>query len=156
MKRGSTKTTHHSQNNAFFIISIRSFHGISSLWVWASPQDFKMRLLGEGFHILINGVLFSSPTNVGYHNPPPFGLSVLANTLSFFQLTWDRHQIHPPLGSASSLALFLLPIHVGLPSNPPPFGLSILAGTLSFIPSMWDRHQIRTSQSTPLRAQCPR
>ena len=29
----------------------------------ASPQGFKMRLLGEGFHT-INGGLFSSPTNV--------------------------------------------------------------------------------------------
>ena len=29
-----------------------------------SPQGFKTRLLGEGFHTLINGGLFSSPTNV--------------------------------------------------------------------------------------------
>ena len=34
----------------------------------ASPQDFKTRMLGEGFHTLIKGLLFSSPTNVGYHN----------------------------------------------------------------------------------------
>ena len=27
-----------------------------------------MRLLGEGFHTLINDDLFSSPTNVGHHN----------------------------------------------------------------------------------------
>ena len=32
------------------------------------PQGFKTRLLGEGFHTLINGGLFSSPTNVGYHS----------------------------------------------------------------------------------------
>ena len=32
-----------------------------------SPQDFKTRLLMEGFHPLINGVLFSSPTNVRHH-----------------------------------------------------------------------------------------
>ena len=30
-------------------------------------QSFKTRLLGEGFHILINGGLFSFPTNVGHH-----------------------------------------------------------------------------------------
>ena len=30
------------------------------------PQSFKMRLLGEGFHTLINSGLFSSPTNVGH------------------------------------------------------------------------------------------
>ena len=34
----------------------------------ASPQGFKTRLLGEGFNTLINGILFSSPTNVGHHN----------------------------------------------------------------------------------------
>ena len=30
----------------------------------ASPQDFKMRLLGRGFHTLIKNVSFSSPTDV--------------------------------------------------------------------------------------------
>ena len=29
----------------------------------ASPQGFKTRLLGEGVHTLVKGVLFSSPTN---------------------------------------------------------------------------------------------
>ena len=57
-----------------------------------------MRLLGEGFHTLTNGSLFSSPTNVRHHNPPPFGASVLADTLSFLPSMWDRPQIHPPLG----------------------------------------------------------
>ena len=33
----------------------------------ASPQGFKTRLLGESFRTLINGDLFSSPTNVGHH-----------------------------------------------------------------------------------------
>ena len=33
----------------------------------ASPQGFKTRLLGEGFHTLINGGVFSSPTNIGHH-----------------------------------------------------------------------------------------
>ena len=47
----------------------------------ASPQGFKTRLLGEGFHTLINGDLFSSPTNVGHHNPPPSGL---ASSLALF------------------------------------------------------------------------
>ena len=37
-----------------FRLSLSAFH-----------QDFKMRLVGEGFHI---GDLFSSPTNVGYHS----------------------------------------------------------------------------------------
>ena len=35
------------------------------------PQSFKTCMLGEGFHTLINGGLFSSPINVGHHNPPP-------------------------------------------------------------------------------------
>ena len=63
-----------------------------------SPQDFKTRLLGEGFHTLINGGLFSSPTNVGHHNLPPSGASVLVGTLSFLQSMWDRPQIYRPLG----------------------------------------------------------
>ena len=33
-----------------------------------SLLGFKTRLLGEGFHTLINGDLFSSPTNVGHHS----------------------------------------------------------------------------------------
>ena len=33
----------------------------------AFPQDFKTRLLGEGFHTFIKGLLFSSPINVGHH-----------------------------------------------------------------------------------------
>ena len=32
-----------------------------------SPQGFKTRLLQGGFYILIKGVSFSSPTNVGSH-----------------------------------------------------------------------------------------
>ncbi|KAG7013676.1 hypothetical protein SDJN02_23843, partial [Cucurbita argyrosperma subsp. argyrosperma] len=32
----------------------------------------------EGFHTLVNGGLFSFPTNVGHHNPPPSAPSVLA------------------------------------------------------------------------------
>ena len=41
--------------------------------------DIKTRLLGEGFHTLTNGGLFSSPTNVGHHNPPPSEPSVLGH-----------------------------------------------------------------------------
>ncbi|KAG7016605.1 putative RNA helicase SDE3 [Cucurbita argyrosperma subsp. argyrosperma] len=41
------------------------------------------------FHTLINGGLFFSPTNVGYHNPPPSASNVLAGTLSFLQSMWD-------------------------------------------------------------------
>ena len=73
----------------------------------ASPQGFKTRLLGEGFHTLINGGLFSSLTNVGHHNPPPFGA--------------QRPHWHS----------FLPPIDVGSPPNPPPLGPSALTGTPS-------------------------
>ena len=45
------------------------FFGLSLL---GFPSGFKTCLLGKGFHTLIKGVSFSSPTNVGYHNPPPF------------------------------------------------------------------------------------
>ena len=40
---------------------------LSSFPFRASPQGFKAHLLGEGFYTLINGVLFSSPTNMGHH-----------------------------------------------------------------------------------------
>ena len=33
-----------------------------------SPQDFKTRLLGRGFHTLIKNVSFSLPINMGSHN----------------------------------------------------------------------------------------
>ena len=39
------------------------------------PQGFKTRLLGEGFHTLINGVLFSSPTNMGHHRREVHGVN---------------------------------------------------------------------------------
>jgi len=35
--------------------------------LWTSPQGFKTRLIGKGFHTLIKGVSCSSPTNVEYH-----------------------------------------------------------------------------------------
>ena len=42
------------------------------------PQGFKTSLLGEGFHTLVNGGLFSSPTNVGHHTI--FHCSLLENS----------------------------------------------------------------------------
>ena len=50
------------------------------------PQGFKTRLLGGGFHTLIKNISFSSLANVGSHNPPPSGSSVLAGTCSPLQL----------------------------------------------------------------------
>ena len=38
------------------------------------PQGFKMRPLRRGFHILMMNVLFSSPVNVGSHNPALLGV----------------------------------------------------------------------------------
>ena len=69
---------------------------------------FKTLLLGRGFNTLIKGV--SSPTqDVGSHNPPPSGPSVLVSTRSFLPSTWDHHQIHPLRGPTSlSLSLSLL------------------------------------------------
>ena len=65
---------------------------------------FKTRVLGRGFHTLIKGVTFSSPTDVGYHNLPPLGPSVPTGTRSFLQSMWDPYQIHPPSGPAFLLA----------------------------------------------------
>ena len=37
-----------------------------------SLKVFKPHRLGRGFHTLIKNISFSSPTDVGFHNPPPF------------------------------------------------------------------------------------
>ena len=58
-----------------------------------------MYMLGRDFHTLIKNVSFSSPTNVGSHNPPPSGLSVLVGTHSLFQSTWEP-PIHLPSGTS--------------------------------------------------------
>ena len=55
-------------------------------------------MLGEGFHALINGGLFSSQPMWDITIHPHSRPSVLAGTLSFLQSMWDRSQIHPPLG----------------------------------------------------------
>ena len=57
------------------------------------------------FPHLMKGVLFCSPTNVGHHNPPPFGAQ------------------HPRQNS------FLSPIDVGSLPNPPSVGPSVVTGT---------------------------
>ena len=84
--------------------------------LWAFPfglslKVFKTRLLGRGFHTLIKGVSFSSPTDVGSHNPlppSPFGTQ------------------HPRWHS------FLRP------NSPPPSGISVLAGTPPFVRPLRD------------------
>ena len=90
-----------------FRLSLSGLQILSSLGFpfRACPQGFKTRLLGEGFHTLINGGLFSSPTNVGHHNPPPFEA--------------QRPRWHS----------FLPPIDVEPPPNPPPLGPSVLTST---------------------------
>ena len=103
-------------NSTVLLSSYTSLYGFSSytklaecnnspIPFWASPQCFKTCLLEKGFHTLINGGLFSCPTNVGHHNPPPFG---------------TQH---------SRGHYFLPPIDVGPPPNPPPLGPSVLTGT---------------------------
>ena len=87
-----------------------------------SFSGVKTHLLGEGFHTLINGGLFSSPTNVGHHNPPTFEA--------------QRPRCHS----------FLPPINVGLPPNPPPLGPSVLTCTPSCVyPSLRNSEKADTS-----------
>ena len=83
-----------------------------------SPQVIKMRLLGRGLHTLIKNVSFSSRTDVGSHNPPPFALVPFSNQCG-------TSQSAPLRGPASLLAHCL----VSTPS-----GLSLLASTL---PGVW-------------------
>ena len=49
---------------------------------------------------------------MGHHNPPPSGPSILAGTLSFLQLMWDRPQIYPLWGPASILTHRLMSTHL--------------------------------------------
>ena len=77
--------------------------------LWAFPfglplKVFKTCLPERGFHTLIKNVLLSSPTDVGSHNPPLSGPSVLASTHFILQLMWDP-PIHPFRGPASLLVL---------------------------------------------------
>ena len=44
---------------------------LSGLSLSRFPSRFLKRVCGRGFHTLIKGVSFSSPTDVGSHNPPP-------------------------------------------------------------------------------------
>ena len=107
----STPHTHHF--NLFFLLT----HLPNSLVLMIRIIDLLIGLLGEG-HTLINGVLFFSPTNVGYHNPPPSGpnkgSSVLADTLPY---------VYPLRGTARRLA------------HRPVSG----SDTISNGQSMWDR-----------------
>ena len=62
------------------------------LWIFPFGlplKVFKTRLLGRGFHTLVKNASFSSPTDVGSHNPPRSGPSVLVGTRSLLQLMWD-------------------------------------------------------------------
>ncbi|KAG7012640.1 Acyl carrier protein 3, mitochondrial, partial [Cucurbita argyrosperma subsp. argyrosperma] len=83
----------------------------------------------------VDSVSFSSPIDVGSHNPPPFRVQCSR---------WHSAQ-YP------HWHLFLSPIDVGPPLNPSPSGPSVLAGTRFFLQSMWDHHQIHP----PFRAQRP-
>ncbi|KAG7010369.1 hypothetical protein SDJN02_27162, partial [Cucurbita argyrosperma subsp. argyrosperma] len=83
----------------------------------ASAQGFRMCRLEEGFHTLINDVLFSSPTNVVHHNPPSF---------------------EAQRGPASLLTLFPFSDRCGTPAKSTPFGVSVLIGTLSRVYPLWE------------------
>ena len=86
--------------------------------VFPRVEVFKTRVLGRCFHILMNGVSFSPPTDVGSHHPSsPFRTNgVLADTHSLLQSMWDPqftsfevqcsswHTISCPLSSRLSLA----------------------------------------------------
>ena len=116
-------------------------------------QGFKMRLLGNGFHTLKN-IWFPSPTDVGSHNLPHFGVqhprrhsfpsatNVGSHNPPPFRVQRPRWQSFPSptnVGSHNSPALrtrvkgshwhsFPYSINVGS-HNPPPSGPCVLAGT---------------------------
>ena len=79
---------------------------------------FNTRLLGRGFHTLIQGVSFSSPTDVRSHNPPPFKFQ-----RPRWHSMWNPEHIHPLWGPASLLAheVFGSETICNSSHNPPPF-----------------------------------
>ena len=87
-------------------------------------KAFKTCLLGRGFHILIKNVSFSSPTDVGFHNPPHSDPSILVGT---------PPHVHPlRSSSASSLAHHLVfgsDIIYNSPSPSSPLADNVLFGS---------------------------
>ena len=76
------------------------------LWVFPFGlllKVFKTRLMGKGFHTLIKNASFSSPTDVGSHNPPSFG-DQHPRWHSFPSPIDVGPPIHSPLGPTSLLA----------------------------------------------------
>ena len=125
------------------------------LCIVVSLTVLKCVLLRRGFHTVIRNASLPSPTDVGSHNPPPFGPNVLADTLPG---VWLWYHLWQPKSSTSKYCplwpvtyhcqphgfktrllrkgfhthirnvSFPFPTDVGS-HNPPPLGPSILAGT---------------------------
>jgi len=91
--RGSASSlAHHLVSSSYTICN-----GTASRYCppWVFPIElplkvFKTRLLERGFHSLIKNNSFSSPTDVGSHNPPHFGAQCLC---------WHTASCLPPFGS---------------------------------------------------------
>ena len=98
----------------------------------ASPQGFKMCLLGKGFHTL-------------WAQRP-------AGTRSFLQWTWNLCQILPLLGPASLLAHCLVSTPFG--EQPPHWHVARCLALIPFVTAQAQTHrqQILSSLSFPFRA----
>ena len=104
-----------------------------------SPQGFKTRLLGEGFHTLINGDLFNTvTTEIPLADIVLFGLFPLRLSPQRFKSSLLGEGFHTLINGD----LFSSPTNVWHHNPPPPSLPSVLAGTLSFLQSMWDHLQI--------------
>ena len=116
----------HPLRGSTFLLAHRPISGSDTIYNSSNPplaniillrlslKVFKTRLLERGFHTLIKSVSFSSPIDMGSHNPP---FDVLADTRSFLQSIWDPHQIHPLQCPASLLAHYL--VSTPFESQPP-------------------------------------
>ena len=114
----------------------------------ASPQGFKTRLVGRGFHILIRNALFLSPTDMGSHNPLLLGpecslahhlvsdsdsirnSSSPDNPFGAFSRGFKTHMLGRGFHTLVRYVSFPSPTDVGS-HNPLPLGASVLAGTPS-------------------------
>ena len=83
----STKTSLLKRNDPFTIV-----FNLDRLIFCNGPSPPLTNIVSLSFSFRV--VSFSSPSNVGSHNPPPSAPNVLTGTLSILQSTWDP-PIHP-------------------------------------------------------------
>ena len=74
------------------------------------PHGFKTCLLGRGFHTLIRNVSFPSPTDLGSHNLPSLGSTVLNGTLPVCGSNTNCNSLSSPLADIVRFGLLRIAV----------------------------------------------